>query len=489
MPVILLRALTFVKVSTMAPMLALIYSMQEAQEQACQTGLLTEIVRSVNPYYASVGVAAATVAAVSGYYMWPRGLRMEVDPMRISPEGLIPGKPVLEGGRVPSCQVKLAYKREDGTFVILGAGVRVLDHLITPAHNAIHGRPLFAMAKDCQVEILGDGLNLAADVVAFPLSEQQWSRMGITRAKLAPLGAPRTVSVISSCDLKYSVGRLTAITPMGRVKYDSSTMPGFSGSVYADGNTALGMHCHGGAYAGGYEMLYLYKRLQHALEKIDESSEDFLRNLTKSKRRLLIEELDNDYAIVRDETGQYHLTDRQLRERIRELEASENWADETELHQLRREADDRDYVDTYFDEDGSHDVYKRKGGRNRSSRAYTSDYAGTGSDDLHYIAESAEYSGESPPPVMVPQPGKTIQGQPQPKPRPASSISAGEERRRLINQVALLRRINANLRKQQVISTAKVAKVVSSTESQRPGTSTGQQTPVQRPSAAVSMSN
>lgn len=462
----------------MAPSLALAFSLDEARDQASgRAGFISEVWKNCNPYYVLAGVGAAAGAVAAGYYWWPRGLRVEVDPIRVSPEGLIPGKPLMEGGRVPSYQVKIAYKREDSTYVVLGAGVRVMDHLITPAHNALSGRPLYIMGKDYQYQITSTEIHLAADVVAFEVPEVVWSRLGVAKAKLAPLGAPRTVSVVSSCDGKYSVGKLSAITPMGRVKYDSSTMPGFSGSAYADGQSCLGMHCHGGIYAGGYEILYLYARLKHALKKPDESSEDFMKKLTKGKRRLIIEELDDEYAVVRDENGQYHLTDRQIRERIRELEqaSASDWADETELEQLRREQRDRDYADVYFDEDGTHTVYKQRGGRRagRQSTAYSTDYAGIGEDDdFRYIAESAEFTGESQQPATAPKTVVITQGQPT-RSLPDSRILDAAERRRLTNQVESLTRINARLKKQLVSAKPTTPVVVTQVESQQPGTSTG----------------
>nr|UYL94355.1 MAG: hypothetical protein [Ilomantsi sobemovirus] len=72
---------------------------------------------------------------------------------------------------------------------------------------------------------------------------------------------------MSSCDFKYSTGMVVPLTDlMGRLKYQATTAPGFSGSPYMSGNMCVGMHVHGGAFNGGYSVVYLHARLKHVIK-------------------------------------------------------------------------------------------------------------------------------------------------------------------------------------------------------------------------------
>lgn len=296
--------------------------------------------------YTRVTAAAVTTGAVYlGYRLIRRrkvdGLIVSVDPMMTSPEGAVPGSPILEGGRLPAGQVKLAIKRGN-ELMIVGSGLRMEDHLITPTHNVMSGHDLYMITERDRIRIdTANELMLAADVSAFPVPETSWALAGIARIKMAPLAAEKTVTVTSGCDQTYTIGRLRSTQPLGRVHYLASTKPGYSGSAYMDGQSCVGMHNHGGAMAGGYEVLYLWCRLKHALQQIPESSEDFMRRLSK-KKRLQFEDLDQDYSLVRQKSGHYHLASRDLRRQLQELREANrrnpgNWAEEAEEQQIRQE--------------------------------------------------------------------------------------------------------------------------------------------------------
>lgn len=231
----------------------------------------------------------------------------------------------------------------NGAHTIVGAGIRVEDHLVLPAHNTHNEHGLYIVYGGSKVyKVTSPQIELAADLIAFPIPDVAWSQMGVSRARLSPLAKTATVQVTASTDAKYSIGSLTVVEPMGRVTYAASTLPGFSGSAYMDGNACKGIHLHGGTSAGGYEMMYVWVRLKHALQQPPESSEDFLRGLVKPNKRLAIETLDSDAAVVRTGDGHYHLTSMQAAAKIRELEAQTNldWADETELYDLREQYGD-----------------------------------------------------------------------------------------------------------------------------------------------------
>lgn len=257
-----------------------------------------------------------------------------VDGLAVCSEGVNPNSPLLELGKIPKGQVAVALKK-DGNLHIVGGGIRVEDYLITPTHNTYHGYECWILhdSKEAKVDT-ETAIDLAADVTAFSVAESTWTRLGVAKVRLAPLRDSATVSVTSSCDRKYSVATLTAASPMGRVVYEGSTQPGFSGSVYMNGTAAVGMHNHGGVRGGGYELLYLYQRLRAAIDQPCEDSTEFM--LKEARRGYLYEELGNDAVVVRFADGNYHRTKREILERMTKLD-TKKWADEVEREELQEQ--------------------------------------------------------------------------------------------------------------------------------------------------------
>lgn len=267
---------------------------------------------------------------------------IKVDPLRVAPEGLVPGNPLIEGGKIPDCQVQVLVEK-DGTYYVVGAGCRIEDCLITPAHNLQTGFTAYIRRGEKMFPLQGHDMPLAADVVAYKVPESQWSQLGVSRARLAPLGRASSVAVTSCCDNKYSVATLAPHKDMlGRCIYYGSTLPGFSGSVYMNGTACVGMHCHGGAQAGGYELLYLYQRLKLALQQIPEDSAEFFLNAYSSQDPRY-EELSEDAVILRSEEGHYHLTTSEVLRKLRSVrnKASQDWNDMMEEEELEQELRNR----------------------------------------------------------------------------------------------------------------------------------------------------
>lgn len=289
------------------------------------------------------GIVALGGYAAYRYKTRDRPIVIKIDPIMIASESLVPGSPLLENGRIPDCQVQLAVKRGE-TYVIIGGGVRVENFLITPTHNGHHGQDLYMIknGKAVKIDVTGEFM-LAADVSAFPLLESTWSQLGIRQAKLGPLNKAATVTVTSSCDSKYSIGSVKPSQDIiGRMTYDASTMPGFSGSAYMNGNVCLGMHCHGGVRGGGYEMLYLWCRLKAQTKEIPEESGDFILNAARDQS-WTHEELNDGKTVLRLDSGHYHLATDEIMVRMRSLKNSKSWADEVEYEDYEKELQSRGY--------------------------------------------------------------------------------------------------------------------------------------------------
>lgn len=389
---------------------------------------------------------AALVGAGVAYYRHKTSVKpvsIMVDPLSTDPEGMIPGSIPMKNGREPSCQVRLAFKQGD-SYVIVGAGLRVENYLITPTHNCQAGVDLYAVRGTNVVLVDADTEKmLAADVSAFCLTESQWSLLGVKQAKLGPLARDATVMITSSCDYQYSTGILSVGNgrTLGRVEYNASTLPGFSGSGYMNGQVCLGMHCHGGIKPGGYEMLYIYVRLKQAIGQTPESSDDFLLG-EASKKSWQVEELSDNAAVVRMSTGHYYLTDTQIVERMRALESRRHTSDNIE-----------DFVNVRWDEDQEYEdlqeQYTRRDiGRTRGPR-YEYDpesmVAGfSGEDRAPVVRANPGVRAERPGEVTVPaQRARTGEVQPQ-RVRtapPASASSTGSAPQQLTKRQQLMNRL------------------------------------------------
>lgn len=282
---------------------------------------------------------------------------LQIDPLMTQSESLVPGSQLMNGKALPKCQVRMACKRGE-TRMLMGGGVRVMDYLIVPTHVLHHGQGgVYMVTEEKEIKVpLNEAIDLAADVTAIAVTPSTWSVVGVNQAKLGPLCKTANVQVMSSCDLKFSVGTLSLGSTLGRVVYDASTQPGFSGSAYMDGNVCKGMHLHGGVVAGGYEMLYIYARLKHHLFMlgfIDEArgtlgSSDWSPHVDEKFQYEELEERivsgkSERRAIVRTSTGHYHLTKAELLERVRNKDSTD-WAAAVEAEDAERDLAAGNYI-------------------------------------------------------------------------------------------------------------------------------------------------
>lgn len=383
------------------------------------------------------GVLAACVVGVGafvGYKVYKRStLTIKADDMMSRPESMIPGSELMPNGVIPDCQVKLAVKKGD-SLIVVGSGVRVEDYLICPTHNVHRGESMYLVNKQGKFSPLSTQVEhlIAADVSAIQVGESTWSDLQIKRAKMGPLGRVATVTATSGCDNRYSVGTLKPSEQLlGRVVYTASTMPGFSGSVYTTGNVALGMHSHGGALGGGYELLYLWARLKHALDSPPEDSESFMLALADDYD-YDHEDLGQNRHVIRTRTGHYHLTNTDTLTRMRK----------------RREPQQSD-------EQLDWATYEPEG----------------------LLVPQETYPGESRRPVERANPGRSLSA---PK---VSSSTQNTEVRPLSERESLMRQLSS-------ISNARLKDFLSSqVRSSQPPRTTSQQTPAHKQSGPVSARN
>lgn len=279
-------------------------------------------------------------------------------------ESIIPGSPMYEDGKVPECQVGI-YQRKGDMLTPIGAGIRIDDYLVTPAHNCTTDTVLLR-EKGFEYELdTTKPLYLCADMFAYKLGTNIWSKLGVKMAQMAPLSHKTTVTVVSSCDRKYTISSVERNSDMmGRCTYRGSTTGGFSGSAYASGRQIFGIHCHGGGCNGGYQVLYLWTKVKLLIKEVPEESEDYYRDrlgddFNVEEQGTTGRDDDQYYILEETKNGRFHLTnDPQL---VRQLtqEQEDNFRQMTQYKRSQGNYSWADEVDDYDDYEA--DCYKPEG--------------------------------------------------------------------------------------------------------------------------------
>lgn len=279
-----------------------------------------------------------------------------------------------------------------------------------------------------------------------------------------------------------------------------------------DGQSCIGMHNHGGSMAGGYEILYLWCRLKHALSQIPESSEDFLRRLSKQKR-LKFEHLDQDYSVVKTKSGHYHLATKDVKQKLRALRAvadPDDWDDQAQLDLLQQELDSRRgpsgpsrYQDGDSDSEDNRRGYQR--GDSDSDDDYD-DYDDYQPQSALHSGHPSVFQGEDQRPVMAPS--RPARQEPRPRsssrrvafqssttsapPQPTNPQPSTSQQRPSSSQLpsilrATLRQGGLSRREAQRMSAELLARLRE--RLQRPSSNTAQQTPRPAPRERASTNN
>lgn len=132
----------------------------------------------------------------------------------------------------------------------LSSGVIINSHFVTCHHAIAEAKKgtIHVRTHDGVFHGVNDWVEVEADVVAARVAP------GYASAKIKPLNAPTHAKVISAKNAQNSsFGVLKHERDMcaGRLSYSGSTLPGFSGSPYTNGQQVLGMHLGGGG-AGNF---------------------------------------------------------------------------------------------------------------------------------------------------------------------------------------------------------------------------------------------
>lgn len=159
-----------------------------------------------------------------------------------------------------------------------GKGFRLFDVLVVPDHvvsvarengngdiwitNAKKGD----LKNGLQIKA-DDAIPICADVVGYLLSISNWAVLGVKVARIATFTSPQIVSIVGV----LGKGTTHTIRPapkiaFGYVKYGGTTLPGYSGALYAAGNAAYAMHLAGGNNNVGINIDYLRALVKNEME-------------------------------------------------------------------------------------------------------------------------------------------------------------------------------------------------------------------------------
>nr|QZZ63346.1 hypothetical protein [Leuven Sobemo-like virus 2] len=185
----------------------------------------------------------------------------------------------------PKCQCQIG-RVEGGNFIVYGNAIRFADHLIAPDH--VLSMPE-AAAKGSQGVVKledKDRIMLATDLVAIKLNERDFSTIGISICKIGTDAGAVHAQVVGPLGQGTTGVLKHDNTSFGRMLYEGTTLPGYSGAAYCVGTQVFGIHCRGGAVNGGYSASYAWAMLRSQLQQTPESSEDWLRSEFDRSQRI-----------------------------------------------------------------------------------------------------------------------------------------------------------------------------------------------------------
>jgi len=176
---------------------------------------------------------------------------------------------------------------------------------------------LWLVKGDKQIEVgLVEEHNLATDAKMLLIPEKVFSLLGVQVADLQPLPSSGMYCSIVGIAGRGTFGQLSRVLPpggrdiSGHTVYEATTMAGYSGAAYTSGKSVYAMHTQGGRRNGGYEMLYLYQWAKILFGVVQESSEDFLREIFKYKDpEIRVHYTDKKAIILEERVGKYHTVD------------------------------------------------------------------------------------------------------------------------------------------------------------------------------------
>lgn len=245
----------------------------------------------------------------------------------------------------PRCQCLIGTVK-NGEFVVYGSAIRFdCGYLVAPDH-VLSREDVYAKGSQGKVSLAEkDKITLYTDLSAVKMTEAEFSKIGISVCKIGTDPGVAYAQIVGPLG-KGTTGSLKHDpTRFGRMIYEGTTLPGYSGSAYCVGVQVHGMHTNGGSVNGGYSASFIWAILRMEENMQPESSEDWLRNEFSKENRL-------KWAIIGDDANQVMVFIRGRYETHKTSTMSNmfgtNWQEEREILPKHN----RDYgKDGFYDEE------------------------------------------------------------------------------------------------------------------------------------------
>ncbi|APG75723.1 hypothetical protein 1 [Wuhan insect virus 34] len=260
---------------------------------------------------------------------------------------------ILESKRAGSEESDMtAYKGQcqigcyDGSkFVVTGAALRFASNYLVGPDHVLGASNLIAKGRQGRVPLDGkERIPLATDLVAILLTDAEFANLGVSEVKIGVFESSIYAQVVGPLG-KGTTGALKDDNScFGRVIYEGTTLPGYSGSAYSSGSYCYGMHQCGGQVNGGFSASFIWCLLRIHLRRRDEDTADHLmREFSKGKGIYWsTSHTDPSEVIVRiNGRYEYHSTDTMYDV------FGNDWMNKTELK--RRGRDFQDFKDVEFE--------------------------------------------------------------------------------------------------------------------------------------------
>nr|QYW05756.1 MAG: hypothetical protein 1 [Partitiviridae sp.] len=192
---------------------------------------------------------------------------------------------ILESRRAGSEESEMtAYKGqcqigtfEGGRFVVSGAALRFAHNYLVGPDHVLGASNLHAHGKQGWVSLEGkERVPLATDLVAIQLTDAEFATIGVTEVRIGVFDSPIYAQVVGPLGRGTTGALRDDSSCFGRVVYEGTTLPGYSGSAYSSGALCYGMHQCGGQINGGFSTSFIWCLLRIYLRRRDEDTADHL---------------------------------------------------------------------------------------------------------------------------------------------------------------------------------------------------------------------
>lgn len=257
---------------------------------------------------------------------------------------------------VPKSQCGIVFVDTAGNHVLHGNAVRFPhDYLVAPDHVLTDDGNKWAKGKQGTVDLKDkERVQLDADLVAIKLTEQEFSRIGLSTPSIGCVPSRTALAKVVNYGGKGTTAQLRQNPKIfGMLIYEGTTQKGYSGAAYTGGSYVQGVHAHGGRLNGGYAASYIMALLNMHDKRRPEDTPDYLKQLWEEGHNLRLKKYGLDeYMVVDEDTGRYDVFERVDLERAfgKDFEDGEYVKRKTPRQKKR----DRGYDDGNPDEDWRH---------------------------------------------------------------------------------------------------------------------------------------